>query len=253
VCRGRPTSFPPFAGVLFISSDAARAVELLNRHPAVLKWGVHPDAVEIEGLEGDRAHTRAADLLMRRRSGLDGKRSWGEKSPESIFHIPLLSQLFPKARFIPVYQDARDVAISIMPLSWGPNNAYTCARWWASAIGAWQGVRDRLGERGLEVRYEDFVTDPQSGLGTVIEFLGLDYDSRMLEDYPIRADRVGLWRNRLCLSPTEQGTIEGVGGVKLISLGYEVATRRLRIPLGIALFSLLDDGYKRLSNRPLRH
>jgi hypothetical protein len=74
----------------------------------------------------------------------------------------------------------------------------------------------------------------------------------MLEYYPGRTDRVGLWKNKFYMSPTERRIIKAVAAVRLRSLGYGLAFQRPRFPLRVALSSSPDHAYKRVSIHLLR-
>jgi hypothetical protein len=53
-----------------------------------------------------------------------------------------------------------------------------------------------LGERYLEVRYEDLVADPAGEMARVADFLGLEPPTESLDCADVRSQSVGKWRGR---------------------------------------------------------
>jgi hypothetical protein len=227
---------------------------LLNDIPLIRDWGVSISSSDIVGLDAHAAYARAINLLMSRNAIRNDKKFWGEKTPDYIFHVPLLHSLFPNARFIHIYRDGRDIAVSVMPLSWGPNNVYSCARWWKSAIDNWKQVSSTILSKNqtLQISLEHFTKDPVTSLQRVCEFLALPYESTMLDDYQVFSNRSNLWKNKFYMSKFERQIFESVAGDTLSELGYELSEEVSPLPAWLSLFSTIDNGYKRFSNRILR-
>jgi Sulfotransferase family len=177
-----------------------------------------------------------------------GKSRWGDKTPIYVQHIPLLSRLWPDARFVHLIRDGRDVALSYLSLHWGPSTAWAAGRKWRRDVHA--GIRhgQPLGtSRYLEVRYEDLVRDPRATLETVTAFADLGFDERMLDpnaraghetlapdagrpfharsEQPVRPDARD-WRTQM--EPDAVRHFEAVAGDLLQDLGYE--RRYPRVP-----------------------
>ena len=77
-------------------------------------------------------------------------------------------------------RDGRDVALSIMGVPFGPNNAWAAARSWAAAVRQGRAAAARYPGRVLEIRYEDLVSKPEETVGAVCGFLDLEYSPDML-------------------------------------------------------------------------
>lgn len=228
------------------------AVRLLNSLPLIVKWEVRVDADDITGLNGESAYARAVKLLMSRRAAKEGKPYWGEKTPWYLLEIPLLHRLFPEARFIHIQRDGRDVALSVMPLRWGPNNAYSCARWWQHHIRAWLQAKPILGSNALDVCYEELIYDPELHLRRICEFLNVSYEDGMLSGFVIKANNSGKWRNTFNMTAHELEAFEYVAGDLLNLLEYERGIEKPHWPMWLRLFSVTDNVYKALSNVVLR-
>ena len=168
-----------------------------------------------------------------------------EKTPHNALHFGYLARLFPSARFIHVVRDGRAVAASLVRQTWvDPTGepAWFCQDL-ESAASYWQGVvgearkqaAQALG-RVLEVRYEELVTDPETLMRRVLDFLGEPWDDVGLQPErsdallpvresssravgePIHDRAVDRWRERL--TTEEIRTVERVAGAALEELGY---------------------------------
>ena len=228
------------------------AVELLNSLPLIQKWEVHVEVQDIAQLDGELAYARAVHLLMSRRAARDGKPYWGDKTPWYVSEIPLLYRLFPQARFILIYRDGRDVALSVMPLRWGPNNAYSCARWWKRYIQAWQRAKPTLGDNAFDVCYEEFIRNPEFHLQRICSFLDLLYEDEMLSGFVVDRSNFGKWRNPFNMTRRELEAFEYVAGDMLSFLGYQRAVEKPHWSVWLRLFSVMDNAYKMLSTVVLR-
>ncbi len=175
----------------FVVTLAARRLRLQRRpevaldrvlgHPRFALWGLDGDLVRAAA-----ARRRPADLaglfrvVFETYAAAQGKPRWGDKTPGYVEHLPLLAHLFPDARFIHLIRDGRSVAASIATQPWGPPTPVSAAWWWRGRVR--QGRRDgaRLGERYLEVRYEELIADPIVALSAVCRHLGTEFHPTML-------------------------------------------------------------------------
>ena len=168
---------------------------------------------------------------------LEGKPLWGDKTPHYVMHIPLLARLFPEARFVHIYRDGRDVALSWLKAGFEPRNLYAAMKSWAAMVA--KGMRDgrELGpERYLEVRYETLLSETEPTMKAVCDFLKLPWDEAVLRPNPMRrgvgelapqlssetrvaSTNVRKWKARM--SRRELAVAESVAGGMLAQLGYE--------------------------------
>jgi len=102
---------------------------------------------------------------------------WGDKSPSYIDDLPLIADLYPQARFIHIVRDVRDYCLSIQK-AWG-KYMLRAAKRWVDGVTAASQSGSRLGDRYLEVRYEDLLLDTEDIMRVISEYLGIDYDPAM--------------------------------------------------------------------------
>lgn len=168
-----------------------------------------------------------------------------EKSPGHLAVVALIAEVLPRARFVHIVRDGRDVAVSMVAArrSWSPfqeRNARRALRAaaddWAQGMDQGQEARTALGDRLLEIRYEGLHADPRTGAALLFEHCGMPIDDRLLdgvveqtaferserprgEDRPLRGGRVGDWRERL--SVLDARAFERLAGPALRETGYE--------------------------------
>jgi hypothetical protein len=140
-------------------------------------------------------------------------------------HFDRLLRIWPRARFVHIVRDGRDVARSCIGMGWA-GNVWHGAERWIVAEELWAGLAPRLGQgQAFELRYEDLIRDPAGQLARLCAFLGADYDPGMLEysrdsSYE-RPDPnlIGQWRKKL--SREELALLEARIGTLLRQRGYE--------------------------------
>jgi hypothetical protein len=121
------------------------------------------------------------EALIRHDTGSTGSANviWGDKSPDYIRYLHLLNELFPECKFIHIIRDVRDYCLSIHK-AWGKNMLRAAQRW-NDDVGAAQKFGKELSDRYMEIKYEDLITAPESVLMTICNYLGIEYDSAIVE------------------------------------------------------------------------
>ena len=121
-----------------------------------------------------------------------GKTLAGDKSPGYCREIHLLHGLWPKAKFVHLIRDGRDVCLSAnnwakaaklanVFATWSEDPITTAALWWTWHVRAAREKSQTL-EPNLyyELRYESLVSHPADECARLCGFLGLPYDEAML-------------------------------------------------------------------------
>jgi hypothetical protein len=173
-----------------------------------------------------------------------GKERWGAKYPGSEFRraLPLLHGAFPRATFVFLARDVRDVYLSQVGAGLrrgkGDLDLY-CLLWSLQTRKILQDL-EGMGERGMVVRYEDLLADPEESLERICTIADLATTPAALEamlDYqgqvhgkvrrnPIHQNLQGpvLAQNRRKfaseLSPEQVRRTEVLGRPMLERLGY---------------------------------
>ncbi len=175
----------------------------------------------------------------------------GEKDPEHALHFKELAPLFPEARFIHILRDGRGVFISAWHHNVRSNYEHLkthdfdafldiTAREWSDRVRRARESATPLGDRHLEVRYEDLVAEPLAGLTRVLAFLGATADEAVVRSCVEAAsfeklsqgrkageeDKASFfrkgdpndWRNHL--SPAQIARFDRLSGGLLKELGY---------------------------------
>jgi hypothetical protein len=183
------------------------------------------------------------DLYARRRR----KPLAGDKTPGYVQHLPLLSELWPSARFVHIVRDGRDVALSVLDwdraprtagrfATWEDDRLTTAALWWERFVRLGREAGRILGpERYHELRYEDLVADQAGVCRAICRFLDVPYDDAMerfsegrTKNAPdLSAKRAwrpvtaGLrdWRRQMSAADLER--FEAAAGALLEEIGYE--------------------------------
>jgi hypothetical protein len=182
-----------------------------------------------------------------------GKRLVGDKTPAYVRRIPTLHALWPRAKFVHVVRDGRDVALSAVSWrrsfklarrfsTWSDEPYGTAAVWWDWLVRLGREAGAALGpELYHELSYERLVADPPAECSKLCGFLGVPYEESMLayHDSPLRAPP-GLYPNRRSWRPITPGLrdwrsqmdaaeiegFEATSGELLADLGYPRAVAR---------------------------
>ena len=226
-------------------SDARAAAALMERvwhHPKVRLWELPgPPPPVPPGLAGPDAYRFVVEAPFRAFAAKHAKPRWADKTPHYVHHIGELLAVWPRARFVVLVRDGRDVALSLRRMPFGPNNAWAAAPWWARGIRAGEQAGRAHPGQVLSVRYEDLSGRPREVVPHICEFLGLSFApemlvleeadrSRIVRDqvswFPtlfdgINTSAVGRWRREM--SARDQRVFAARAGAELERLGYDVA------------------------------
>lgn len=174
-------------------------------------------------------------------------RTWCCKSLANIHYLNDIENHFHEgARYLYLYRDGRDVAVSFRKAVVGEKHFYHIAREWGATQQVALGMRERIGpKRFIGLRYEDLTAQPESTMRRLCDFLGYRYTPAMLNFYQTdeakkAAESSQLWGNvttpimagnsRKFLTEASAADIrifELVAGDVLEALGYDrVQTQR---------------------------
>ena len=168
------------------------------------------------------------DFLVQRRSsagkGIVGATVHSSFDRPSNGTFDRLCRIWPRARYLHLVRDGRDVSRSIIEMGLA-GNMWTASAIWENAELAWEVMRPSLSDdRFLEIRYEELLRQPEETLARICRFVGLEYDPAMMS-YPSDSTygppdptAIDRWRH---LSEDEVRLAEARIGTLLERRGYE--------------------------------
>jgi hypothetical protein len=168
------------------------------------------------------------NAIMLEFAAREGKTRWCEKTPAHIFHLDLLSEAFPSAKFIHIIRDGRDCAASCLR-RWGTHPVGASARW-REAMQAGRKAKETLPARFIEVVYEEITVSPENVLRKICEFLNVAFDDAVLQTKRVRPKMTGHTSFEIVPNSSYRSLlekrgyaekIERVAGKELSAHGYE--------------------------------
>ncbi len=169
------------------------------------------------------------DLFFSHHAYRQKKSRWAEKTPNNIFCVEQVLELFPDAYFVHVIRDGRDVVLSLIEKRKFSLSAAIYR--WLLAVEA--GIRHRGHSRYLEVRYEDLVLDTENTLRALMHSLEEDFDPNMLKFWqkekgnflgygstPVFTKSVSRWE-KTSIDPLAKEQMGWMMSKKLGRLGYK--------------------------------
>ena len=132
------------------------------------------------GSRGPDAYRFVVEAPFRAYAAKHGKPRWADKTPHYVHHVDHLLAIWPRARFVVLVRDGRDVTLSLRKMPFGPNNAWAAAPWWARGIRAGEQAQSAHPDQVLTVRYEDLAGAPAEVVPRICEFVELSYTPEML-------------------------------------------------------------------------
>ncbi len=141
------------------------------------------------GLDPEEVRSELPDQLDRKDLGLAfraimrckakqfGKHRYGDKTPFHSSHLKQIFADFPDARVIHIIRDPRSTVASLSRMPWASvsfslNNLFVMMQ--MRQVKKW---RDQI----FEVRMEDLLTEPRQVMGSILDFVGEDWDERVLD------------------------------------------------------------------------
>lgn len=163
----------------------------------------------------------------------------GKETVAAMVHMDIdrILHIWPEARFIHLIRDPRDVALSVIAMGWF-GNAYTAIDKWIHAERGWDRLAPKLdSDRWIELQFADLISDHETQLRRVCDFLDVDYTGQMLSyadetDYGLpNPSRIGSWRGTM--SDRDTSLVEGKVGVLLAERGFEPSGLEPIVPTGL--------------------
>ncbi len=207
--------------------------------------------VEPQALAHHRSFPELISQLYESFAAARGRTRWGDKTPSYVNDIPLLLEMFPRAKVLHIVRDGRDAASSWIRKLDGPGNVVAAAAGWRRRVAV--GREHAAAHPGscLEVSYESLLAMPGATMRQVCGFVGEDFDDAVLtptrhpsiarrplighrrrpgpiSQTAVAASNATKWKHTM--SARDRAAFEEVAGDMLSELGYEI--EGLEAPLG---------------------
>lgn len=169
-----------------------------------------------------------------------GAQTWCCKSLSNVHYVPEIDEYLPKAKYLYLYRDGRDVAVSFKKAVVGQKHFYHIAQDWAKAQRAALKMRQKFDEsQFFSISYESLTGSPEESLKALCKFLEVEYSPSMMSFHESSeakntASSSSLWNNVTKpimnqntkkflkqASEEEVRIFELVAGDVLDALGYE--------------------------------
>ncbi|MEO9900108.1 sulfotransferase [Nisaea sp.] len=175
--------------------DAHPAVEVLEERPLISslvaqlgRLAGYPSVLE-DVPEALRTEMRADYFSERNRFLVPSDGAiYVDKMPLNIVHAGLIMRIFPKARFILALRHPCDVCLSCLMQNFSLNHSMSvfCSlsdtiRFYRQVFALWQRYVTHLNPAFVTVKYEDMTRDLRGAAEPVLDFLGLDWDERVMQ------------------------------------------------------------------------
>ncbi|PKF61719.1 hypothetical protein CW745_10390 [Psychromonas sp. psych-6C06] len=171
-----------------------RYISSLKRTTKIVNWGIDYQELDGQLLKANVSSLIEAMQETYRYYAVKHKEAnclIGDKNNFYIHHISSICKLSPKAKFIHIIRDGRDVACSYQEVmskgitsKYAPNlptDIKAIATEWADNN---QKLIDELsGKNVYQIKLEDLIARPKDVLVRICTFLGVNYDKNMLDYY----------------------------------------------------------------------
>jgi len=114
-------------------------------------------------------------LYLNKQGNPDGR--WFDKTPQNIYGVLLISQMFPEARFIHIYRNPLNVVASLYAGKvMSINDMSGATSYWNESMSIMAEYKKIARDRVLEIAYEDVTNKPDTAVRQILGFLDEDPD-----------------------------------------------------------------------------
>jgi hypothetical protein len=228
-------------------------IEALAADTRFLRLGIGRDDLDaLMASDPNMSYSALVKVVFDRYGHQRGKALVGDKTPGYVRSIPVLHELFPRARFVHLIRDGRDVCLSVMNWKKGghlvgrfvtsSDPVSTTALWWEWHVRRGREAGSKLKPQLYhETRYEHLIDRPDEVCAGLCRLLDLRYDPLMVRFHEGRISlKPGLdakhawlpvtaglrdWRRDMPRDHAER--FEALAGDLLDELGYARSVSRL--------------------------
>lgn len=175
-------------------------------------------------------YTRWFIKILNRLAKEQGKLFWVEKTPDHLLYLDYIERFVPGSRIVHLVRNGKDVVASLYelmkkyPKIWsGLDDIDGCIDVWQRAISTSRNYVHNPNH--IVVRYEKLVENPQAILEEICQFIGVEFDPRMLQDYGVAVKPL-VWE-RETWKASVSGEIEDRNSQKFYRLFDEVQQQHI--------------------------
>ena len=194
----------------------------------------------------DQNDSFSTPFIFKNLLGKADVRYFGEKDPMNVNYLQTIHRAFPGSKVIHILRDPRDVILSRMKSGWGNKNSliWHTSEYKFSIYKARKEGKELFNKNYFEVRYEELISNVESELRAICDFLGIGFQPQMCQPEKfagelVRPDEMQ-WKSNV-LNPVDK---ENVGKWRS---GF--TSNQLFIVESILNDVLLQLSYKRLSTQ----
>lgn len=257
-----------FLEIWLIRAEAERDFHEMVQHSLLVTRSSFDDIIEESTSYAEMVHA-----IYMRYAALKGVILYGDKS--AFFqHISLEKidhAVGNQAKIIHIVRDGRDVCLSWMKLSMGPENLPIAAYAWRKHINEKRRWGARHPDRYCEIRYEDLLEMPEREIRKICAFIGIAFHSQMLQfhhgemaraisnssthallNQPIDPTNREKWRSNM--SAEDIAFFEWIAHKELAASGYPLMKSKITFTKRFSFFlrSISTQLQSQLSYRTLR-
>ncbi len=144
------------------------------------------ERLEPYGLTKDEANKKLSEIFSAFHENymkIKNKKRWAEKTPDNIFYVDTINELFPNCQFINIIRDGRDVVCSHKD-RWGRLIIYEAIKTWNKAAELTYQFRKQFNNnRYMEIKYEELINKPEEETKRMMKFLEEEWIPDLLEHH----------------------------------------------------------------------
>lgn len=147
------------------------------------RWNLELDIDKLESeLDGSSSYAKIYDAIMKDLFLRDtDKEVWCEKTTNVWFESLEFVNMFPRGRVLHIIRNPEDVLASWKKFTHAPGNDYLDIVFNCYSSDRHAKRCDIFIDRYMMVRYENLVRDPESTARKISNFLGIDYNHKMID------------------------------------------------------------------------
>lgn len=200
--------------------------DILSERP-VQQWHLNLDIEKLyDELPANFVYGDLVNAIILKRKQIQGGNRWGDKTPHYLGDLDILVEIFPKARFIYIVRDGRDVALSLLEKPWGPNNILKCAEYWSKLNDQVSTVQTLKEKSQLYfLKYEDLLNNTKEIVPEIYKFL----DEKITENEiaslteSVQSGNYNKWKKKM--TPNQIRVFEAIASKELAVFGYDVINK----------------------------